>query len=431
MSASTAIWSRTATCTSSSRPISGSATSIRRGGTPRRSGSREMRRDMRVKVKSHVLLRLRRPSARRPTRSVWKAEHEGPYTRGRAAGLEPGHRSARRWTPRASTSPSSSRRAASSCSASTRRQMMGPDGLEPELAAAIARAYNDWLHDFCRAHPDALLRRRHAGAARRRRRRRRGAALRRGARLQGGLPLAGHRQPPPVAPSRTTIPLWAECERLGVAVGFHGGGQNHLRPDFSLEIFDKLMMWHTFSQPLGIMATAVSLTAGGVCERFPKLRFALLEGNCSWAPWLFYRLDEHYEWLGALRGARAHDEAVGVLPAQLLALGRGRRGDGAAVRRGVRRRQPRLLDRLPARRLEVSRSAVRGFLDAAAVGRRRSARSCGTTGAASTTSRRRRADRGPARRPTTASGTAMRPRAAPIRASPHRSTPRSRGAGPS
>jgi predicted TIM-barrel fold metal-dependent hydrolase len=60
------------------------------------------------------------------------------------------------------------------------------------------------------------------------------------------------------------------------------------------------MMWHTFSQPLGIMAAAVSVTAGGVCERFPKIRFALLEGNCSWAPWLFYRLDEHYEWLGAL-----------------------------------------------------------------------------------------------------------------------------------
>ena len=93
-------------------------------------------------------------------------------------------------------------------------------------------------------------------------------------------------------------PLWAECERLGITVGFHGGGQNHLRPDFSLEIFDRLMMWHTFSQPLGIMATAVSLTAGGVCERFPALRFALLEGNCSWAPWLFYRLDEHYEWVG-------------------------------------------------------------------------------------------------------------------------------------
>ncbi len=82
-------------------------------------------------------------------------------------------------------------------------------------------------------------------------------------------------------------------------LAFHGGGQNYLRPDFSLEIFDKLMMWHTFSQPLGIMATAVSLCSGGVLERFPELRVALLEGNCSWAPWLFHRLDEHYEWVGA------------------------------------------------------------------------------------------------------------------------------------
>jgi predicted TIM-barrel fold metal-dependent hydrolase len=93
-------------------------------------------------------------------------------------------------------------------------------------------------------------------------------------------------------------PLWAECERLNVPISFHGGGQNFLRPDFSLEVLDKVMMWHTFSQPLGIMAVAVSLTAGGVFARFPKLRAALLEGNCAWAPWLFYRLDEHWEWLG-------------------------------------------------------------------------------------------------------------------------------------
>ena len=25
---------------------------------------------------------------------------------------------------------------------------------------------------------------------------------------------------------------------------------------------------------------------------------ALLEGNCSWAPWLLHRLDEHHEWVG-------------------------------------------------------------------------------------------------------------------------------------
>src|SRR5262249_45523614 len=34
--------------------------------------------------------------------------------------------------------------------------------------------------------------------------------------------------------------------------------------------------------------------------RFPSLRAGFLEANCSWAPWLLWRLDEHYEWRGRL-----------------------------------------------------------------------------------------------------------------------------------
>ena len=92
-------------------------------------------------------------------------------------------------------------------------------------------------------------------------------------------------------------PIWRTCEQLGVPFCFHGGGQNYLRPDYTLE-FDNLMMWHTFGQPVGIMAVTVSMTAGGVLQRFPDLRVGLLEGNCGWAPWLLDRLDEHWEWVG-------------------------------------------------------------------------------------------------------------------------------------
>ena len=58
------------------------------------------------------------------------------------------------------------------------------------------------------------------------------------------------------------------------------------------------MMWHTFSHSLAPMFSCVSLTAGGVFSRFPKLRAAFLEVNCSWAPWPMGRLDDHYEWRG-------------------------------------------------------------------------------------------------------------------------------------
>jgi predicted TIM-barrel fold metal-dependent hydrolase len=260
-------------------------------------GLSEMQRDMRVKVKSHVILKLGtvRPQS---NRSAWKAEHQNVYAEAEAQG----------WDPASQARAMDAEGLDLAVMFPTRGlfvlgldlpEMMGPDGLEPGLAAAIARGYNDWLADFCRPHPG---------------------------RFYGAAMVAPHDVAEAVAETRRAVtelgfksiflspgvvgrkqwhhpsydPLWAECERLGVPVAFHGGGQNYLKPDFSLEIFDRLMMWHTFSQPLGIMAVAVSLTAGGVLERFPKLRVALLEGNCAWAPWLFYRLDEHYEWLGKM-----------------------------------------------------------------------------------------------------------------------------------
>ncbi len=261
------------------------------------TGLTDMQRDMRVLVKSHVLLRRGpvRPAA--PERSVWKGDTHNVYGDAERQG----------WSPASQRDAMDQEGLDLAVLFPTRGlfvlgldtpEMVGADGLEPAFAAAIARAYNDWLADFCREHPDRFF----------------GAGM-----------VAPHDVAAAVAETRRCVeelgfkavylspgcinrrpwhhptydPLWAECERLNVPIAFHGGGQTHLRPDFSLEIFDKLMMWHTFSQPLGIMATAVSLTAGGVLERFPTLRVALLEGNCSWAPWLFYRLDEHYEWVGA------------------------------------------------------------------------------------------------------------------------------------
>ncbi len=37
------------------------------------------------------------------------------------------------------------------------QQVVGVDGLEPDFAAAIARAYNDWLRDFCAHAPERML----------------------------------------------------------------------------------------------------------------------------------------------------------------------------------------------------------------------------------------------------------------------------------
>jgi predicted TIM-barrel fold metal-dependent hydrolase len=262
-------------------------------------GLEEMPRDLRVRLKNRILLRLgpTRPMTEAPERPTgWRSEHEEAYAAAAAQSWSPASQIEAMDKEGIDLTVLFPSRGLSVLGLDTTR-MMGNDGLEAGFAMAIARAYNDWLRDFCQEAPDRMF----------------GAAM-----------LAPHDVPGSVDEVHRCVeefgfkaaflspgcidrrpwhdahydPLWEACQKLNVPICFHGGGQNWLKPDFSLEIFDDCMMWHVFSQPLGIMVTATSLCAGGVLERFPDLRVGLLEGNCSWAPWLFNRMDEHYEWLG-------------------------------------------------------------------------------------------------------------------------------------
>ena len=94
-------------------------------------------------------------------------------------------------------------------------------------------------------------------------------------------------------------PLWAECERQNIAVGFHEGTPCELPvavgERFDGEHEDLWMTEHVAAHPVEAMYACLSMISGGVCERFPGLRVAFLEGNCSWLPFWLWRMDEHYE----------------------------------------------------------------------------------------------------------------------------------------
>ena len=170
-----------------------------------------------------------------------------------------------------------------------------PD-MEPRLAAAMARAYNDWLHEFCQENPERLL----------------GAGMispfdiddavaetRRSVRELGfkGIFL----RPNPVNGRNWHDayygPLWSELEALDVPLGFHEGLGAHL-PQVGDRFGRNVMLRHTVCHPGEQMLAAVSFCGGGILERHPRLRVAFLEGNASWVPFLLWRMDEHYEWLG-------------------------------------------------------------------------------------------------------------------------------------
>ena len=261
-------------------------------------GLTELERDMRVKVKNAVLLRLGKMRPRADAGRPWKADQDSAFADAEKRGWDAGSQVAAMDVERLDSTvlfPSRGLFVLAMQSA----DHVGPDGLEPDLAAAIARAYNDWMADFVRdcnapgrVFAAAMLAPHDvAGAVDELAR-----SVDRGFKAAFLAPGLVDNKPwhHPVYD-----PLWREAERLDVPVCFHGGGTNYLKPDFAFsEHLDRLMLWHSFNQPLGIMFVTTCFASGGILERFPALRVGLLEGNCSWAPFMLYRLDEHWEWMG-------------------------------------------------------------------------------------------------------------------------------------
>ena len=66
-----------------------------------------------------------------------------------------------------------------------------------------------------------------------------------------------------------------------------------------------------------IMAGFTSVLCTGLMDRYPRLRFAFLEGGCNWAASFVERMDEHYE-SPAYRAA----EVISQKPRELLDSGR-------------------------------------------------------------------------------------------------------------
>ena len=92
-------------------------------------------------------------------------------------------------------------------------------------------------------------------------------------------------------------PVWREAEKLGVPVCFHPAANPNT--DQVVHRFkghnNEAVLINAFRNPVELMLAVGSFCAGGVLERFPKLRVAFLEGNCGWLPWALYRLDERWE----------------------------------------------------------------------------------------------------------------------------------------
>jgi len=167
------------------------------------------------------------------------------------------------------------------------------DGLEPAFAAALCRAFNRWLCDFCKTDPQrlklgALIPLQDAEYA--------VQEARFAVHELGAVTLVLPSQPinGKVVYERSFDPLWAAAQEMDVAIAFHGihvGYNDHLGKRY----LDNLVLGHAVGQPVELILALGSVLTGGILSRFPKLRAAFHEGGCSWLPWWLWALDERWE----------------------------------------------------------------------------------------------------------------------------------------
>ena len=171
--------------------------------------------------------------------------------------------------------------------------------MDGEYAAAICRAYNDWLAEYCSADPKRL----------------KGAAL---------VPLQN--VPAAIAEMKRAItklgmvtvclptnvygknlnhpdflPFFEAAQSLGIPLSVHPTVGHNGQPGLygvqsaGSERFDRFFFTHIVGFPFELMIAVLSIVGGGIFERFPRLKVAFLEGGAGWLPFWMERIDEHYE----------------------------------------------------------------------------------------------------------------------------------------
>ena len=120
-------------------------------------GLSEIPRDMRVKVKNHVMLRMGTVRAMHVEgrKTGWREEHDNVYAASEAAGWDAASQVAAMDAEGLDLAVLYPSRGLFVLGLDSTEQV-GADGLEPEYATAIARAYNDWMRDFCDVAPDRM-----------------------------------------------------------------------------------------------------------------------------------------------------------------------------------------------------------------------------------------------------------------------------------
>jgi predicted TIM-barrel fold metal-dependent hydrolase len=181
---------------------------------------------------------------------------------------------------------------------------------DPGLAAAMCRAYNRWLADYCRAYPDrlfgvAMLPMQSIDAA---------IEEMRFARTRLGMRAAFLRPNPyngRMLHHPDYAPFWTAVEELDVAIGLHEGASGGM-PQAGVDRFATRGAKHIVSHTVEMMLAALSVIWEGVCDRHPRVRIGFMESGGGWIAGWLDRMDRHFDDQGF------NDSGLSMRPSELF-----------------------------------------------------------------------------------------------------------------
>ncbi len=159
------------------------------------------------------------------------------------------------------------------------------------FAVATATAYNNWLEDRYtsqdeRLHGAGVLAVQDPPAA--------AAELRRCAKDRTRFPAM-------VLPTVTRLgktygdpffwPIFEAAADCDMALALHGAPSE----GFGFDHFTRYIASHTLEHPAPIFINLTDMMFAGVFDAFPTVRFAFLEGGCSWIPFMMDRMDYEFD----------------------------------------------------------------------------------------------------------------------------------------
>jgi len=158
-----------------------------------------------------------------------------------------------------------------------------------DWAIDLARAYNDWLHQaYLKKSPRfkgmALIPLQEPEAAVEELRR----AVKELDMCGAMLPSTGFQSH---LGHKRYWPIYEEANRLGCAIGIHGGAHENL----GLDDMSPYAPVHALGHPFGQMISFAGIIFNGVCDRFPNVRFGFMEGGVAWLLICLERFDRSYE----------------------------------------------------------------------------------------------------------------------------------------